>query len=54
MSHKLALTSLTLVVLCIGSALKARADTTVFTNRAAFTAASTNLTTINFEGILGP
>ncbi|HVF43133.1 MAG TPA: PEP-CTERM sorting domain-containing protein [Pyrinomonadaceae bacterium] len=32
----------------------ARADTIVFTSRAAFTAATTGLTTINFEGIASP
>lgn len=51
MLRKLALASLTFVILCLGSASTAHADVVVFTDRAAFTAASTNLTIITFEGI---
>jgi hypothetical protein len=39
------------VVVGLGSAASARADVIVFTSRAAFTAASTNLRTIDFEGL---
>jgi hypothetical protein len=48
---KPAMTLIAIVILCLASATSARADTVVFTTRAAFTAASTNLTTIDFEGI---
>jgi PEP-CTERM motif len=48
---KLALSLFAFTTLCLASVTSARADTVVFTNRAAFTAASTGLITINFEGI---
>ena len=49
--RKTGLLAITCLSLTIFGAMTARADTVVFTNRAAFTAASTVLTTINFEGI---
>jgi len=49
--RKTGLLAITCLSLTIFGAMTARADTVVFTNRAAFTAASTGLTTINFEGI---
>lgn len=48
---QLVIVSLTLIVLGLGSSMMTRADAVIFTNRAAFTAASTNLAVINFEGI---
>ena len=48
---KLSLSLIAVTTLCFATAISARADTVVFTNRAAFTAASTGLTTIDFEGI---
>jgi len=49
--RKTGLLAITCLSLTIFGAMTVRADTVVFTNRAAFTAASTGLTTINFEGI---
>ena len=49
-ASKIVLASL-VVAVCLGSATLARADMVVFTSRAAFTAAATNLQNINFEGL---
>lgn len=51
MFRNLILFSLTFVALYLGSAMTVRADAIVFTDRSAFTAASTNLTTITFSEI---
>jgi hypothetical protein len=49
--RRLVFTALALAALSLGGSLTARADTAVYTTRAAFTAAATNLSTITFEGI---
>ena len=52
--RQVSLTMLTLVVLCFGSAITAQADTVVFNNRTDFNAATSNTTTITFNGIAPP
>jgi hypothetical protein len=50
-ASKIARTSLAFVVAYLGLATLARADVVVFTDRAALTAASTNLQTVDFESL---
>ena len=50
-SRKAGLMALAFFALTFGGSLTARADTMVFTTRSAFVAATTGLTTIDFEGI---
>jgi len=51
---KLALSLIAAATFCLITSTSARADTVVFTNSAAFTAAATGLTTLDFEGIAPP